>query len=610
MPTAEVVLTFRRLCSDVIHEPTCVDHRDLGDGLFAVFSNPATAASGAERIANGVRSHPWTGAEPTFRMGIYTGHPYSVDDGNYGQPANRCQRLMEVAHGGQILADDSTVAELPRQFARRFLGMHRLRDLKQAEPVYQLNTGDFPPIHSLDARTRRLPKLRTETVGRTHDIREVTAAIERTSVLTLIGPGGVGETRLALEVASEATLRYARTILADGLCFCDLAPITDPASLPELIGASLELLAATRPDDRRRHRRPSSSSTDAPAPRQLRASRAPCAEFVSTLTARCPGTVVLMTSRSPLGLPEERLYTVAPMRVPPKRPSGASIDDHESVVLFLARARDVNPEMPLDTASLESIAEICRRCDGLPLAIELIASRCRALTPQEILEALDHEQVTLPTARPSAFERQRTIENTVAWSYELLDDEARATLDVASVFAPEFDLDALRHVGADVVPPSHTARVVRHLVDMSMLESHPGRDGSRFRALETIRLFGWAELETKGHVETATQRHADHYLALAQEAGLGMWTRDEAWWSKRLALELPNLRIATAKSRLRERWDAALGIPCTIRNFAHYSGRYEVFSWAEDTAHAAHELGTSVAGGDIRHRWVRSVAAQ
>ena len=268
---------------------------------------------------------------------------------------------------------------------------------------------------------------------------------------------------------------------------------------------------------------------------------APCAEFVSTLTARCPGTVVLMTSRSPLGLPEERLYTVAPMRVPPKRPSGASIDDHESVVLFLARARDVNPEMPLDTASLESIAEICRRCDGLPLAIELIASRCRALTPQEILEALDHEQVTLPTARPSAFERQRTIENTVAWSYELLDDEARATLDVASVFAPEFDLDALRHVGADVVPPSHTARVVRHLVDMSMLESHPGRDGSRFRALETIRLFGWAELETKGHVETATQRHADHYLALAQEAGLGMWTQDEAWWSKRLALELPNL---------------------------------------------------------------------
>ena len=610
VPTAEVVLTFRRLCSVIVQEPSCVDHRDMGDGLFAVFSNPTTAASGAVQIASGVQAHPWTSSTPTFRMGIYTGRPYSAGDGNYGQPANRCQRLMEVANGGQILADDSTVAGLPSQFERRFLGMHRLRDLKQAEPVYQLSDGDFPPILSLDARTRRLPKLRTETVGRTNDIREVTDAIERTTVITLIGPGGVGKTRLALEVAAEATLRYARNILTDGLCFCDLAPITDPATLPELVGASLEL-------PRRRDQTIVDSIID-----HLRHRRTlllldncehlvePCADLVSMLTARCPGTIVLMTSRSPLGLPQERLYTVAPMRVPPKQPRGTSIEDHESVRLFLARARDVNPELPVDTASMEAIAEICRRCDGLPLAIELIASRCRALTPREILDALEDEQVILPRTRPSAFERQRTIENAVAWSYELLDSEARALLDVASVFAPEFDLAALRFVGADLVEPAHAARVVSHLVDMSMLESHPGPHGSRFRALETIRLFGWAKLQTAGRVTTAAERHADHYLALARQAALGMWTADEATWSERLALDLPNLRDAAATSRASGHWDAALGIPCAMRNFAHYSGRYEVFSWTEEAAWAArrseHPLLAEAFGNAGFGRWLRN----
>ena len=497
-PTADVIVAFRDVWAPLVQSPSCRRHRDTGDGLFAVFDDAGSAASVALAIDHEVRHRDWPAATPAFRMALYTGTPYSVDDGNYGPPANRCQRLMEVGHGGQILAAETTVAELSPAIDRRFLGSHRLRDLTAAEPVYQLSTGEFPPIRSLDSSTRRLPRLRTATVGRSDDIRAVSAQLGEGGLTTLLGPGGVGKTRLALEAAAEASLDYARNVLADGLCFCDLAPISDGATLPEFVASCLEI--PQRPQqstvdgivDHLRHRR-SLLILD-----NCEHLLAACAELAATLLHRCPGTVMLATSRAPLGLAEERVVAVHPMSLPESEWDPDEIGAVDAVHLFLARARAANPELVVDGTALQAIGQICRQCDGLPLAIELIASRCRSLTPAEILDALASEGVTLPSSRPTAVERQRTIEHAIAWSYNLLEPDSRTLLNVASVFAPEFGLAALEMVSSGWIAEGALRRRVTDLVDMSMLESHPDPEGSRLRVLDTIRTFGLANLRSSG----------------------------------------------------------------------------------------------------------------
>ncbi len=586
-PTADVIVMFRDVWSPLVRRPQCVDHRDMGDGLFAVFTDAPTAVDVALTIQDEVGRRPWTSAAPSFRMGIYTGTPFSVVDGNYGPPANRCQRLMEVGHGGQVLASASTVAELPSSVARRYLGRHRLRDLRHDEPVYQLSPGEFPPIHSLDAGLRRLPRLRTATVGRADDIRAVTALLAEKPLTTLIGPGGVGKTRLALEAAAEASLAYAKHVLSDGLHFCDLGPVMDPTTLVDTVASSLDV-------PRRRDQALIDGIVDQLRHRRFLLLLDNCehvldaaAELVSTLMARCPSTVLLATSRAPLGVPGEHLYSVPPMPLPPSTPDPVRIEANEAVRLFLARALDADPNLVVDEEAVTAIGRICRQCDGLPLAIELIASRCRSLSPQDIAAALAVEDVTLPVRRPSAFERQRTIENTIAWSYDLLEPDARLLLDIASVFSAEFGITALEAVGQPWIPTTSTRRLVSNLVDMSMVESRSAVGGTRLRMLETIRAFANAKLQLSGRAPDVVRRHIDHYARLAEEAGLGMWTADELWWRRRFTVELPNLQAAAIAAVETEQWDAALSIPIAMRNFAHYGGHYEVFGWVEEAARAA-----------------------
>ena len=457
---------------------------------------------------------------------------------------------------------------------------------------------------------RRLPRPRTATIGRVDDIHEITDALGQGGLTTLVGPGGVGKTRLALEAAAEASLVYARNVLADGLCFCDLAPVADPAALLDLLRTSLEV--PRRPDqsmvdgivDYLRHRRSLIILDN--CEHLLEA----CCDLASTLLARSPDTVLLATSRAPLGVPGEFIRPVAPMPLPPNTPDPVPIGGNESVRLFLARAYDANPALVIDDRSLLAIGQICRQCDGLPLAIELTASRCRALTPAEIIDALAREGVNPPSSRPRAFERQRTIENTIAWSYDLLDEDARTLLDISSVFAPEFDLVALETVSRESIPEGSSRRLVTDLVGTSMLESHPGPEGSRLRALETIRAFSWAKLVTSGRSDVVVRKHEDHYLGLAKEAGLGMWTAQELRWKQRFAIDYPNLRAAALSALEARHWDAALGIPCAMRNFGHYGGRYEVFSWAEDAARAArdsaHPLLAETFGNAAFGRWLRN----
>jgi len=590
-PTADAIVTFRDIWWPQVQRPHCVDHTDLGDGLFAVFDDAATAVDAALSIQEAVDRRPWSTVAPSFRMGIYTGTPHSIVDGNYGRPANRCQRLMEVGHGGQVLAAASTVAELPSSVPRRYLGRHRLRDLRHDEPVYQLSDGEFPPILSLDAGLRRLPRLRTATVGRVDDIRAVTALIAEKPLITLIGPGGVGKTRLALEAAAEASLSYAKHLLADGLHFCDLGPVIEPATLLDVVARSLEV-------PRRRDQQLVDGIVAQLRDRRLLVVLDNCehvldaaAELVSTLLQESRGTIVLATSRAPLGVPGEHVYRVPPMSLPPSSADPAAIEANESVRLFVARALDANPDLVLDEEAVTAVGQICRHCDGLPLAIELVASRCRSLSPGDIVDALAIEPLTLPTRPLTAFERQRTIENTIAWSYDLLDPKARVLLDAASVFAPDFDVVALGAVAEPWVPAASTRRLVSSLVDMSMVDSHAALGGARLRLLETIRGFAAARLELSGRGTEVTTRHIEHYARVADEAALGMWTADEDSWRRRFAVELPNLQVAAMAALATEHWDAALSIPVAMRNFAHYGGHYEVFTWVEVAARAARDTG-------------------
>jgi predicted ATPase len=543
-------------------------------------------------------------------MALYSGRPHEMANRNYGPPANRCQRLMEVANPDQVLADGRTVGMMPSSMSRKFLGAHRLRDLSEAEPVYQLSAGDFPPIRSLDSSLRRLPRPRTDTIGRQDAIEELTKALGEPGLLTLIGPGGVGKTRLALEVAAEATLRYARDSMADGLVYCDLAVITDPATLPEFVAAELEI--PQRRDetvleaivDHLRHRRSLVILDNCEHLLDM------CVALVSTILARCVRTVVLATSRAPLDIPREQRFHVGPMSVPSPAAGTEDVATHDAVRLFLARAREVNPALSIGEEALLTIGQICRQVDGLPLAIELVASRCRVLSPAEIREALEHEPAMLPRDAPSPFQRQRTIENTIAWSYGLLEPEARLLMDVASAFAPEFSFAALREVGSEFVSAPLIPHLTNVLSDMSMLDARPGPDGTVIHVLETIRAFGRARLRESDPDDRIARRHASYFLRLAEQAGAGMWTENEIEWSERIRDCLANLREAASWARDREDWSSALGIPCALRNFGHYTGRYEIFGWAESAAVAArtsgHPLVPEAFGNAGFGRWLRN----
>ena len=453
---------------------------------------------------------------------------------------------MAVAHGGQIVMSSAT-AELVTEsgFELHELGEHRLAGLSRSERVWQVCAAglarEFPPLRSVDAMPGNLPRQMTSFVGRDAEVREVGTLVRSRPLVTLTGVGGVGKTRLALEVAAEVVSEFP-----DGAWLCELAPLGDADAIWETLAGTLRVL----PQPGR--------SFDEMVLEYLKSKRLvlvldncehlldAVARLVRAIAERCLGVAVLATSREGLAVAGERIVAVPSLGLPVDVAPSDALAEVESVVLFCDRARSVRGDFALTDDNAASVGVLCRRLDGIPLAIELAAARIRALAPEDIVDRLDQRFKLLTRGGRAALERHQTLRNTIDWSYDLLDERERTALNRLSVFAGGCDLHAAEHIlereGLDALDVIDTLEL---LVDKSLVLADPADSGHvRYRLLETIRQYAQERLEASREASEIRRRHADHFVSVAEAAGPGLRSREQLAWAHAVAPETDNLRAA------------------------------------------------------------------
>ena len=496
---------------DAILERAIRDHggtvfERAGDSFAAAFASPNAAVRAALEAQLDLQRESWGEVGPVaVRMGLATGE-VDLQGGQYfGLTVHRCARLMSCAHGGQVVLAAVTAAlvreSLPEGVSLVDLGQHRLRDLTQPEHVYQLVgpglATDFPRLRALTAVVNNLPRQATSFVGREQQRQAVGAILLRsdTRLLTLTGPGGTGKTRLALQVATDALDSFP-----DGVFFVPLASVTDPELVPSAIAQVLDVReTAGRPLV--------AGLQEYLEERQLLLvldnfeQVVDAAPFVADLLAAPAPLKILITSRSVLRLYGEHEYPVPPLALPDRRtsPSAAHLTRFESVSLFVTRARAARPDFGLDDQNAPAVASICHRLDGLPLALELAAARIRALPPRALLDRMERRLPLLTGGARDLPARQRTLRDTIAWSYDLLEPGEQTLFRRLAVFHG-CTLEAIETVCAGDPPRPGATSValppldidildgVASLVEKSLLRQHEGVAGyPRFTMLETMR---------------------------------------------------------------------------------------------------------------------------
>lgn len=442
-----------------------------------------------------------------LRIGVHTGEVQRRNEGNYIGPAiNRTARIRDAGHGGQTLLSQTTADivsdQLPPGASLVDLGARRLRDLPRPELLYQLAHPDlraeFPPLRGAETRRTNLPVQLSSFVGRGEVLAQLRELLAQHRAVTLTGAGGCGKTRLALHAAAAPPDDY------DGVWLVDFAPVNDADALLALVAAAigaplqpgrpeLESLAASL-----------AGRTTLLVFDNCEHVIAGCAALTDALVHACPDLTILATSREPLGVVGE-----ITLRVP-------SLAEDEAVALFTERAGRANPRFALDDATAPVVIEICRRLDGIPLAIELAAARLRVFTPVQIRDGLHDRFRLLTGGARTAVPRQQTLQASVDWSYALLLEPERVLLHQLSVFAGGFTLDAAQAVGAGGgLEAHHVLDLLSQLVDKSLVVADD--DNERFRLLETIRQYAAARLVESGDADAARQRHFDYFFGLTAQ---------------------------------------------------------------------------------------------
>lgn len=520
-----------------------------GDSFFVVFPTAEGAVGAAVEGQRGLATHAWPGDERVrVRMSLHTGSPQVHDDDYVGMDVHRAARIASSAHGGQLVLS-SVSAELARDalpvgVGLRDLGSHRLKDIQEPERLFQLTVdglrNDFPTLRTLGAASR-LPMPTTHLVGRGQAVADVVDLLRSPEIrlVTLTGPGGSGKTRLAIEVA--------RTLVAafpDGVYFVPVASATTPEVTWSTLGDVLEVPRSSRQPPRLFEQVGNRAALFVMDNlEQLSEADA----IVSELLAAAPLAAVVATSRRPLAIPGEHLYPVQPLGLPTAS-TEAAVSESPAVQLFVQQAQSVRPDFRLTPENVEAVAAICRRLDGLPLAIELSAARTRLLGPQALLRRID-TTLDLASMSRQGPPRHRTLRETIAWSFDLLPESHQELFRRLGVFAGGADLEAVTAVVLRAGSGDRHAEpldLVADIVDASLGIVAEAPDGEpRITLLETIRAFALAELRGTGQLDEARSVHADHYLAVAERLRV---TRDS---DHLLALgqaevELDNFREALA----------------------------------------------------------------
>lgn len=545
-----------------------------GDGFAVAFATPTAALSAALDAQRALGVEPWPeGAAVRVRMGVHVGAAKEREASFFGADVSRAARVAAAAHGGQVVVTEAT-ADLVRDHLGPDvslvpLGEYRLKGLTRPERVFQVTApGLDPSLKSLRppaGREGNLPASVTAFIGRAAELQELTGEVPKRRLITLVGPGGAGKTRLAIETAWQLADEFR-----DGVWLCELAPVSAPQDVAFAVGdvlrvrpqQGLNMLESIVESLRGRHVLLVVDNCEHVVDAT--------AELVARVVQRCPTVAVLATSREPLGVQGERVWPLGGLEMAIDAPA-----------LFRDRAEAADARHPLDSDDSASVAVICARLDGLPLAIELAAARARSLALADIAARLDDRFRLLRGGGRDRPGRHQTLLAAIDWSYQLLSDNERWLFDRLSIFPGTFDAEAAAEVcGHGPVDPMDVADLLHQLVDKSVLVADRSAPTTRFFQLETLRQFGAPHLDS-AEADRLKDRLVSHFLLLARRARALFVTSDAAGGRALFRTDWHNIRAAVQFALARADTDSVSQLLDAVFWHAESAGLLEVGSWAE-----------------------------
>src|SRR5579872_3086145 len=499
--------------------------KTAGDAFCAAFSSARDAVTAAIEIQRELAGADFAAVDGIrVRIGLHVGQASERDGDYFGPAVNRTARLMSIGHGGQVLVSgamrESAEISLPSGVWLTDLGQRRLKDLTEPEHVWQLDiaglAADFPPLSSLDARPNNLPVQLTRLIGREQDVDEIKALITKHRLVTLLGSGGVGKTRLALQVAADLIDRYP-----DGVWFADLAPISDPELVASVVAQALGMSQA-------QDRRVDEAVVERLKRKNLILVLDNCEHLVeaaarlsAAIVRGCAGVSILTTSRQALGIDGEVVHRLPSLAVPANFGEMRAGEAHQygAIALFVERASAADSRFSLTDDTAPVVADICRRLDGIPLAIELAAARVKVLTIPNLAKRLDDRFKLLTGGNRTALPRQKTLMALIDWSYDLLTESEQTLLARVAIFAGGFGLDAAATICADgTVDEVEILDLLSSLTDKSLIVADTLGEEERYRLLESTRAYSLAKLNALGERERLAASHAAYFKRLAEFA--------------------------------------------------------------------------------------------
>jgi predicted ATPase/class 3 adenylate cyclase len=570
----------------------------IGDAFCAAFHTAGEALHAATKSQINLHQENWGEIQLKVRMGVHTGKAEIRENGEYqGYLAmSHIQRLMSAGHGGQVLVSSATqellLEDLLEDATLRDLGKKRLKDLIRPERIYQLVIPglpvEFPPLKTLDFYRHNLPVQLTSFIGREREIKQIEDALRDHRLVTLTGPGGAGKTRLSLQIAVDLLDQFP-----DGVWFVELAPVSDPELIPKTILSAFGIVeqGGTVLQQLTDYLREKNLLLVLDNCEHIIEA---CAKTAGTLLNEAHSLKILATSREALGVTGEANWTVPSLSLPDVKrlPAVEQLAQYEAVQLFIERALLVRPNFTMTNDNAPYVAQICARLDGIPLAIELAASRVKVMGVDQVSRLLEDRLQVLTSGARTVLPRQQTLWATIDWSYDLLSENERTLLQTLAVFSGGWTLEAAEQVYLREGSAWDTLELLTRLVDKSLVNLLESFGDTRYRMLEATRQYALEKLVDSGEAPFVHNHHFAYFLRLAEEAENQLIGPDQVKWLNRLEREHDNFRTALDWSMKEHKSEDALRMAGALGLFwlkhSHYSeGRRWIENAMVDNSNAS-----------------------